>query len=137
MIRYIPCFRRLRRDSDQVPLPGQHVDGQRWSRHQFPSRYRPGDRRALAYKGEIEAPAFDFSQEDIDHFAAHLLFRWLNIERLGDIANFRGPSMSVGDVVEIDGRASSVDTAGFARIEKLRREQIVPGPADWLPPPEL
>ena len=63
------------------------------------------------------------------------LFRWF--ERSGDIANYRGPSMSVGDVVEIDGRAYAVDTAGFARIEDLRREQIVPGPADWLQPPEL
>ena len=34
-------------------------------------------------------------------------------------------------------RAYAVDTAGFARIEDLRREQIVPGPADWLRPPEL
>jgi hypothetical protein len=64
---------------------------------------------------------------DIDHFAAHLLFRCFNIERSGDIANYRGPSMSVGDVVEIDGRAYAVDTAGIARIENFRREQIVPG----------
>jgi len=44
-----------------------------------------------------------------------------------DIATYRGPSMSVGDVVEIDGCAYAVDTPGFARIEDLRREQIVPG----------
>ena len=65
---------------------------------------------------------------DIDHFAAHLLFRCFNIERSGDIANYRGPSMSAGVVVEIDGRAYAVDTAGFARIENFRGEQIVPGP---------
>ncbi len=56
---------------------------------------------------------------------------------VGRHSQSRGPSMSVGDVVEIDGRASSVDTAGFARIEELGREQIVPGPADWLRPPEF
>jgi len=44
-------------------------------RTSFLQGYRPGDRLALAYKGEIEAPAFDFWQEDIGHFAAHLLFR--------------------------------------------------------------
>ncbi len=86
-------------------------------RTSFLHGYRPGDRLALAYKARWKHLLFDFSQEDFDHFAAQLLFRWFNIERSGDIANYRGPSMSVGDVVEIDGRAYAVDTPGFARAQ--------------------
>lgn len=92
----------------------------------FLSGYKPGDRLKLAYKGELG----DLQAQDLKH-ACESLFFIFNMEHPVD---YRGRSMSVGDVVMFDCeeancpetggktalvRAFSCEGCGFTEVTKV------------------
>jgi hypothetical protein len=79
-----------------------------------------GDPLCIAYEGEID-PAVDWLG------TAELLFHKFNMDRPD---NYRGPSMSVGSVIEFDGKAYAVASCGFVEVD-ISGSEVRPTDPRW------
>ena len=77
-----------------------------------------GSPKAADYDRVYEYTALSIPGSDTETVLEHV-FRTFNIEKPRD---FRGHSLSVSDVVVLDGVAYYVDVCGFKRIENFREE---------------
>jgi|GEM_PF-3670772 len=97
----------------------------------FLDGYRPGHKLEIAYQGFVLIHEDDESRNlPALVTVAERLFAIFNDNDLRP-ACYRGPSMSVGSVVEIQGVCYAVTSIGFERVE-IWESEIGPADRRWL-----
>lgn len=99
----------------------------------FLEGYRPGHSLEIAYRGFVSVGDDDRPRVPEDLLrVAETLFAIFNDEQRRP-ACYRGPSMSVGNVVEIQGICFAVATLGFERVE-IWQSEIAACDGRWISP---
>ena len=97
----------------------------------FLDGYQPGHQLEIAYQGFVSVEEPDKPRELADLVrVADVLFAVFNDDDRRP-ACYRGPSMSVGNVVEIQGVCFAVAPVGFERIE-IWQSEISPCDRRWV-----
>jgi hypothetical protein len=81
----------------------------------FTEGYKNGDDLLIAYRGFVAADSLYKGRQRLEN-AAHALFAIFNHPDMRP-AGYRGPSMSVGSVVEIQGVHFAVEPLGWKEVE--------------------
>ncbi len=97
----------------------------------FLEGYQPGHRLEIAYRGLVSVLEDDRPRAS-EHllWVAEILFAVFNDESRRP-ACYRGPSMSVGNVVEIQGVCFAVAPLGFEPVE-IWQSEITPCDEGWI-----
>jgi hypothetical protein len=91
--------------------------------------HKSGDPLQIAYRGLVEVRAVNLFRDSLQVAIAETLFgRFNDPDRWP--ADYRGPSMTVGNVLEIQGSCFAVAAAGFEPVD-IWESPIGPGPRQW------
>ena len=94
----------------------------------FLEGFQPGHKIQVAYRGMVDmGPDFHVCSKDDLVTVMSRLFATFNI---GRPEGYRGPSMSVGSVVEIQGVCFAVESVGFKMVE-IWESYVEPTPVSW------
>lgn len=97
----------------------------------FLDGYRPGHKLEIAYRGFVKVSEEDKARLQPDLFTvADVLFAVFNEDGRRP-SSYRGPSMSVGNVIEIQGRCFAVAPIGFESVE-IWESEIAPCDPRWI-----
>jgi hypothetical protein len=91
--------------------------------------YIAGDALQIAYRGFVAADPPGTGRQRLETMAEALFSRFNNPDLRP--AGYRGPSMSVGSVVEIQGVHFAVDPLGFKEVE-IWQSSIAPRDSRWF-----
>jgi hypothetical protein len=91
--------------------------------------FTSGDPLQIAYRGLVEVRAINLFRDSLQLAIAEALFSTFNGPDRWP-ADYRGPSMSVGNVLEIQGSCFAVASVGFESVD-IWDSPISPGDRRW------
>jgi len=97
--------------------------------------YKSGDPLQIAYRGLVEVTAVNLFRDSLQLAIAEALFSLFNGPDRWPV-DYRGPSMSVGSVLEIQGSFFAVASVGFESVD-IWGSPICPGDRRWYSGPSI